>query len=475
MNKFGYVTLLLAGMASAQTIYPTMPDWRSTDRHFATGGAFADINRDGWLDFVVANGNDMARERVAVYFSNAGVLQMTPGWQSNEARYHGHIAVGDINQDGWTDVAVAVLWSEGGPGVKVYLNQNGTLSNSQSWASANSFYGWHVALGDPDADGDLDLLVGSSDAYGSGRWPNYIFFNNGGTLETTPSWQTADTRNLDHMEFCDVDDDGDLDIVAIGSQTANWIYRNHYGVINQTPDWNSVDNANQMANTLAIGDVSGDGRPDLVMSDNNQISNGSGRFKLYRGTRYGIFEPTYSWSYFDGYVSAVALADVNNDGRLDLTTGAWWDRTRLFLNSPTGLSLEPSWNSALNSVVEAIVFGDVNRDGLATATVHKDIYTGKTILATAKQSPYGLATDEGIMPTRRLYSIGRQPIERVIRVVVDGNEVPYSYYCANLMNGWVSLRKAPTRSVAIEYEYSTKLDMGVTDWENNGNVIYLHR
>lgn len=54
----------------AQLPYSANPDWRSSDRHYATGGLFADINRDGLPDFVVSNGNDMRRERVAVYYKS---------------------------------------------------------------------------------------------------------------------------------------------------------------------------------------------------------------------------------------------------------------------------------------------------------------------------------------------------------------------------------------------------------------------
>lgn len=60
-------------------------------------------------------------------------------------------------------------------------------------------------------------------------------------------------------------------------------------------------------------------------------------------------------------------------------------------------------------------------------------------------------------------------------MVVDGQELPPTDYCYNLTNGWVSLRNTPAADVRIEYEYSTRLEMGVTDWENRGNIVFYHR
>ncbi len=61
MRTVGFWLLLIGLLngAGAQVPYPLAPDWRSADRFYATGRVFADINNDGWLDFVVSNGNDM--------------------------------------------------------------------------------------------------------------------------------------------------------------------------------------------------------------------------------------------------------------------------------------------------------------------------------------------------------------------------------------------------------------------------------
>ncbi|GBC91767.1 hypothetical protein HRbin15_00226 [bacterium HR15] len=438
------------GMLHAQPPYNTLPDWRSDDRHYATGGVFADIDRDGLLDFVVSNGNDMARERVAVYYNRNGILETTPSWQSSDIGYHGHLAVGDMNGDGWLDVAVTLLRPQGGPGVKVYLNQQGTLSSSPSWTAAISFPSWWCAWGDVDSDGDLDLAVGATWPYGSQpQTRHYIFYNQGGTLERTPRWQLDGVPEVAHMEFCDVDDDGDLDLV-LAARSGNAVYLNTGGVISTTPHWVSTDNNQQFANTLALGDVSGDGRPDLIVSDNNQLTGGSGFHKLYRQVNGGIYESTPSWQFFDGYASAVALADIDSDGRLDLAVGKWWGTVRLFLNQGTGFANTPSWTSGVSLVVEAICFGDLNRDGVQQATFRSSA-------------------------PRKLFYLGRQPVQRILRVVVDGQELAPNQFCYNLRYGWVSLAIAPMNEVQIEYEYSTRMEMGVTDWERRGNIVFYHR
>ena len=104
-------SLLCARAALAGMPFPRVPDWVSNDiRMVSTGGALVDLNRDGWLDLVVANGNDIERQPVTVYYNQGdGTLPERPDWASQSQEYHGHLSVGDVNQDGWPDVAVSVF------------------------------------------------------------------------------------------------------------------------------------------------------------------------------------------------------------------------------------------------------------------------------------------------------------------------------------------------------------------------------
>ena len=190
-------SILLAQQLLPQVPFNQTPDWISTDvSSVSTGGAFADIDNDGWLDFVVANGNDISRQKVVVYYNNGdGTFPTTPNWQSADIDYHGHLDVGDVNQDGWVDVAVSVYIGPSGfntPGkVKLYLNNSGTLSSNPDWVSGDAVYTFSCAFGDADGDGDLDLAVASGESYYSNPEQPRIYYNDGGMLESLPSWKAT--------------------------------------------------------------------------------------------------------------------------------------------------------------------------------------------------------------------------------------------------------------------------------------------
>jgi len=450
--------LILINKIYSQVPFPQNPNWISTDiTSVSTGGAFADINKDGWLDFVVANGNDISRQKVVVYYNNGdGTFPTTPNWQSADIDYHGHLDVGDVNQDGWIDVAVSVYIGPSGfnsPGkVKLYLNNSGTLSSNPDWVSGDAVYTFSCAFGDADGDGDLDLAVAGGESYNNDPEQPRIYYNVGGMLESLPSWKATASQYSYDVDWADFDNDGDLDVVFAGESSPNRIFANNNGVISQTPTWQSTD-ASQYANSLFIGDVNNDGYFDLAISDNSQLG-GSGKFKIYLNNN-GTMNTTPYWtSAFSGYSSGINLTDIDNDLDLDLLTGGWWQPVRIYLNDNGNFNVNPEYTSTSTSVVEVIVCGDVDND--AVQNVQQVFITNGTT---------------------KLFYIPRTPLQEITMVIVDTDTLSYNDYSFDLENGWVMLAQQPSSgsSIVIETAYSWDIDIGITNWDQNkGNYILLN-
>ncbi len=443
-------------VASSDPIYSLTPDWVSDSPHYSTGGAFADLNNDDWLDFIVSDGNDMGQGHVRVYMNDGdGHLPTTASWESADIAYNGHLDVADIDGDGWSDVAVSYLGtgSSLGPIARVYMNNNGVLSSSPTWTANIIGNAFGVDFGDMNNDGRPDLAIATGWSYNSYHYHTYVYLNQAGSYESAPSWQSTDQNIYLGVLWVDADDDGWLDLAGIGDSCQTQIYHNLGGLLETTASWYSIDSANQFGIMLTAGDVTGDGIRDLFGTDNTQLG-GDGYFKQYTGLASGFFETTHSWGYYGDYGSAVALADLNGDTTLDLATGAWWFPTNIFLNQGTSLPSTPSWSSTDETVVEKIVFGNIG------PAFCEQVFTEQFV-------PAG---------DRRLFYLPHRQIQGINTVVCDGNELDPSEYTCSREEGWITINTAPQINLEVTYRYSASQDMAVTNWDPDiGNYLYYNK
>jgi hypothetical protein len=195
---------------------------------------------------------------------------------------------------------------------------------------------------DLDDDGDLDLVAG--DWYGA----MHFFENNGGTYtEQTGTDNPFDGFNIGYSPttaVLDVDSDGDLDLVAGGWDTNILNYfRNDGGKFTQ-----KRGEPNPFEGLLGYGsaapafsDVDEDGDLDMLMGEYN------GTLKYFENTgeglipRFGVDDP------FDGFRNASSndnpkpvFADVDNDGDEDLVIGDLYGGLQYFVKEDTNLFFE---------------------------------------------------------------------------------------------------------------------------------------
>jgi hypothetical protein len=171
----------------------------------------------------------------------------------------------------------------------------------------------------------------------------------------------------------DIDGDGDLDLALAGHHAPNVIFRNNGGVLETTPYWQSANTLGTLQ--MAFGDVDGDGDQDMVCANNAQTG-GTSNCELYMNTGTTL-ETTPSWtSQSLQYYSCVSLGDVDRDGDLDLAAGGWWEHVKVFENDQGSFPTTPSWqwitSPSSHLVCENISFGDV--DNTLPTTVTNEIH-----------------------------------------------------------------------------------------------------
>ena len=194
--------------------------------------AWGDYDGDGNLDLAIGNRCSSALSdcrSARLYRNDNGNLTTSPVWSSTESNYTLSVAWGDVDNDGYLDLAVGNDCRSSDPdcrSVQLYHNNEGVLTSSAVWSSAeatNTTNTTSVAWGDYDGDGNLDLAVAN------GVQPIQLYRNSGGSL--TPSIVLTSTvaSNATSLAWGDYDSDGALDLVMVGDQRTGQgiqLYRN---------------------------------------------------------------------------------------------------------------------------------------------------------------------------------------------------------------------------------------------------------
>ncbi|HEV8265772.1 MAG TPA: VCBS repeat-containing protein [Gemmatimonadales bacterium] len=127
-------------------------------------------------------------------------------------------------------------------------------------------------------------------------------------------------------------------------------------------------------NSVALGDLNGDGAPDLVVG-----SKGTYSFAVRLNLGNGEFGPPSLYGFFD-YTSQLVLADLNADGRLDVVVAPYFgSQVEVFLGFGDG-TLDGQMNYPVGQLPRSIAVGDVNRDGRSDLVVaNSESFYGRSI------------------------------------------------------------------------------------------------
>jgi hypothetical protein len=246
--------------------------------------AVGDVNRDGKTDLIVSyfcdvNANECSYGAVDVYLGIGDGTFQTPVDYSSGGYVTEEVILGDMNGDGNPDLLVANCGSPdcfiGTVGVLVG-NGDGTFQAAQTYNSGGVF-AMAVTVGDVNGDGKLDLVVDNdclSPGFCNEPVVSVLLGNGDGTLQPAQAY-LAGGYGCSNSGYCpvsialaDVDGDGKLDVVA----PFNVLFGNGDGTF-QSPVAYSTDSCRR--GQFAVADLNGDGKPDVSIA-NYFAKNGCG-------------------------------------------------------------------------------------------------------------------------------------------------------------------------------------------------------
>ncbi|MSR83229.1 MAG: CRTAC1 family protein [Candidatus Latescibacteria bacterium] len=385
---------------------------------YGSGVAFLDYDNDGLLDLFLVNGGRLPGLSTAplasdALYRNTGdgkFVDVTAQSGTADTSYGMGVAVGDYDNDGDADLYVAnygsnvLLRNEGNGCFRDFTGQAGV--GDRGWGSS-------VAFADVDQDGNLDLYVCNYLDYpvqdplacfigntaerlycDPRKFPGQVdrFYHNRGATQGwsfedwTEKMGLANTQGKElGVVFGDYDLDGDMDLYLANDMAPNALWRNDgsrftgQGLASGTSL--SLDGKVQAGMGVEMGDVDGDGRPELFVTNFQWESN-----SLYRNLGNGFFADVavesglhkISFPYL-GF--GTGFFDCDNDGDLDIfvANGHVYDnvenvdpaafypqRNQLLLNQGEGHFTEATDAGPGLELVEVsrgVALGDYDNDG----------------------------------------------------------------------------------------------------------------
>jgi hypothetical protein len=299
--------------------------------------AVADVNGDGIPDLIVANecvsSTDCTTGNVGILLGvGNGTFRTAVNYPSGYGSYS--VAVADLNGDGHLDLAVAnqcvSLNSCNNGAVTILLNNgNGTFQPGTTYSSGGQG-AVSVAIKDLNGDGFPDIILANQclSRFNCNIGGVSILLGNGdGTLRTAVSYDSGGYSALS-VAVADVNGDGHPDIIATSlcSNGTNCVdgvvavlLNKGSGTFQQPTTYSS---AGYGASSVAIGDINGDGIPDLVVDNICKTSTNctKGGVVLLVGNGDGTFQTPLIYSSNGNNATSVALGDLNGDGKPDIVT-----------------------------------------------------------------------------------------------------------------------------------------------------------
>jgi hypothetical protein len=354
--------------------------------------AIGDFNGDGKQDAVTIVENYVSSwtYSISVVLGNGDgtfqspVLSAIPGGDTCAA-----FVVGDVNGDGKADLLVVHLagqCSNSTSNFDVLLsNGDGTFTQGNNYLISSSSLAGGV-LEDVNGDGHLDVFAVDSANPGN-LWT--VLGNGDGTFSTSPT-SLALSGQVTQAVLTDLNGDGVLDVAGNNANAANpnqvWVYVSTSATTYASGAALLISGTSPVYHAcgLAAGDMTGDGKPEIVTpncSDNTvtiYVNNGDGSFQsgayfAAASNNANTTSPTTPYV----YPEAVTIADVNGDGKADIISSNddAGDVTILLGNGDGTVKLPTVGYATGGYPFQPAIVADFNGDGFPDILIPDDEFS----------------------------------------------------------------------------------------------------
>ena len=342
----------------------------TSNSHFPAGTApgsveIADLNGDAKPDIIVAN--EQSNDVTILLGDGKGGFTQAKGSPFPAGHDPNDIAIGDFNRDGKLDLAFAnheekhltVLLGSGQGGFTPALNS--------PFAVEVKPHTHGVATGDLNGDGNLDLVT---DSWGNDQVA--VLFGDGkGSFNTSGTFLAVGKMPYQRVRVGDINGDGKSDIITTNLEGDNVTILLNDGRGGFTQSAGSAFPCGDSPFNFAIGDVNGDGKPDLAVINSPRSATRSGKdgLTILLGDGTGGFKMITGSPFATGKIpNRVAIGDVNGDGIGDIAVSSPdGNNITLFLMSNKGVA--SSSTIAIGGKPKGLAIRDLNGDGKADMVI----------------------------------------------------------------------------------------------------------